>query len=286
MPETSRTTHSSIFTRSIPELRRWAAQERLDHRKLNEPVEAINAMVRGVAGPHQPPMAARGGAVSAEPATTVVLVEAPDVEESSILKIRRVAYADPPVPEEYVWDGEEFDAYPAFGLKLAGFAGLEWPPPRGLPNVEKTAFLKARLVDGFWLVDRPAPFVAQFIIADVFDEHLNCSMWTDGASGTGVGSRDILVALPYMLRYSPFHFQDRGDIHYTYNFEFTHVRVARVGEVSVVQRIVPKYLPGDIIYAVSEIHGNVRVNVGAPPTRTTMHWVDMNLDSRAWARKA
>lgn len=52
----------SIFTKSIPELQRWAARERLDHRKLNKPVEAINTMVRGVGGPHQPPMAARSAA--------------------------------------------------------------------------------------------------------------------------------------------------------------------------------------------------------------------------------
>ena len=45
----------SIFNLSIPQLRQWARRQQPDHRQLNEPVEAINRMVTGLAPPRMKP---------------------------------------------------------------------------------------------------------------------------------------------------------------------------------------------------------------------------------------
>lgn len=41
----------SVFEKSIPELERWRRRERLDHRKLNQSVDAINELARGIMRP-------------------------------------------------------------------------------------------------------------------------------------------------------------------------------------------------------------------------------------------
>lgn len=43
----------NLFGQSISQLRRWRAKQPLDHRQLNEPVEALNRMMTGVALPRQ-----------------------------------------------------------------------------------------------------------------------------------------------------------------------------------------------------------------------------------------
>lgn len=271
----------SIFSKTVPELQRWAAKERLDHRKLNKPVEAINTMVRGVGGPHQPSMVARPS-VSAEPATTVVLVEAPLLPDppeepgSPILKIRRVAYADPPVPEQYEWDGEAFDAYPAFGLKVADFVGLEWlPAGEGVPDVDETVFLKARLVDDFWLVDKPAAVVAQFRFITLSREYL-IGRFFDGDT---VGTEDIKIAKPYKLRTSTYDGRTWGGIRYDHVFNYKRsARNTETGETET-QIIVEPYRHNDLIYATAYVKGGVDVISSG----TSLLWLDDNRDGRAWA---
>lgn len=49
----------NLMGQSIPPLRRWRKHQPLDHRQLNEPVEAINRMITGVGVPRQ--MMARVG---------------------------------------------------------------------------------------------------------------------------------------------------------------------------------------------------------------------------------
>lgn len=44
---------TNVMGLSIPQLRRWRAGEPLDHRQLNEPVDVLNSMTRGVAVPRQ-----------------------------------------------------------------------------------------------------------------------------------------------------------------------------------------------------------------------------------------
>lgn len=44
---------ANIMGLSLPQLRRWRAGEPLDHRRLNEPVDVLNDMTRGVGVPRQ-----------------------------------------------------------------------------------------------------------------------------------------------------------------------------------------------------------------------------------------
>lgn len=50
---------------SIPHLRRWGAPWPVDHRQLNEPVDVLNDMARGVRGPRQMMPGAAGKAAAA-----------------------------------------------------------------------------------------------------------------------------------------------------------------------------------------------------------------------------
>lgn len=43
----------NLMGMSVPQLRRWSRGQPLDHRQLNEPVEAINQMMTGVGPPRQ-----------------------------------------------------------------------------------------------------------------------------------------------------------------------------------------------------------------------------------------
>lgn len=71
--------NNNIMGHSIRDLERWRGQEPLDHRKLNQPVDAINDMNRGVGVPRQV-MATVGGAAPAEakplPSPVLVAMEA------------------------------------------------------------------------------------------------------------------------------------------------------------------------------------------------------------------
>lgn len=64
---------NNLMGQSISELRRWGANQPLDHRKLNEPVDAINRMNRGVAGPRQVMADRPGGGVPAGALRTVLV---------------------------------------------------------------------------------------------------------------------------------------------------------------------------------------------------------------------
>lgn len=277
----------SVFSKTVGELRDIARGEPITARMLNEPRRAINTMLRGVTPPRQILTPPRPG--DAEPAITVVLVEAPSlpsidppVPGSSILKIRRVAYADPPVPEQYTWDGEAFDAYPAFGVKIADFVGLDWLATPAVPDVDRTTFLKARLVNGFWLVDRPPVLVAQFqlipsqpvranyVLAHLFD-------------GETVGTQTIKIAKPYLLRESTFdEGQERDGKTYvvTGPGKRTATKVGTSPPQTEKQVIVERYFSGDLIYATAYAKGGTGVTSGAPPQPVL--WLD-NDQGRAWA---
>lgn len=56
----------NLFGLSVPQLRRWGAPWPVDHRQLNEPVDVLNDMIRGLRGPRQVMPSVPGtGAVSA-----------------------------------------------------------------------------------------------------------------------------------------------------------------------------------------------------------------------------
>ena len=272
------TTHepSSVFNRKLDELRMVQSGQVLTARLLNEPRKAMNALLRGVTPPRQVPSKPEPSA--GEPAIAVVLVEAPSLpdppedEGSSILKIRKVKYEGaPPMPPNYAWDGEAFDAYPAFGLKAGDFVGVEWLG--GVPDVDKTTFLKARFVNAAWLVELPIAVVAQFIIADVHGDWMNCSHY-DGARA---GSLDVRIAKPYILRRTPWDGATREGVEYDYITD--QRRNADFGNRHETQVILPTYIPGDLLYASGPIAGGT----GLPGVLADVLWLDGNRDGREWA---
>lgn len=60
----------NIMGQSISQLRRWQRGQPLDHRQLNEPVEALNRMMTGV-GPPRQAMARVGGAAAVSATTGI-----------------------------------------------------------------------------------------------------------------------------------------------------------------------------------------------------------------------
>lgn len=197
-----------------------------------------------------------------------------------ILRIRRVKYAAaPPALPLYDWDGEAFDAYPAFGLTAADFVGFEWFGP--LPVIDGTAFLKARLVDGFWLVDLGAvPPVEQFRFKRHLGDYLVAAPWQGGQE-----SAEVNIAKPYILRREPFDGRTRGD--WSYEYESHTRRTATLEpdqDFTETQIYIPRYQPDDIIYA-SRIRpgvlGELMGNVGE--FRDDITWLEDNRDGRTWA---
>ncbi len=272
----------SVFTKTVAELSLISKGQRITARSLNEPRRAINTMLSGVTPPQQVEVPAQPSA--GEPAIAVVLVEAPSLpdppedEGSSILKIRRVKYeAEPPVPEQYAWDGEAFDAYPAFGLTVGDFVGLEWPFTTRIPDVDQTTFLKARLVSGAWLVDWPTPITAQFKFDEMssVDNYFFARTW----DGSNLGRRQIVIAMPPSLR--NLHGQTRDGVIYVQ--VQPSLRFSRRGTINEVEIIIPTYTFGDIIYAERPIRGGV--GVLAFPNALRAAWLDDNRASRAWARQ-
>jgi hypothetical protein len=98
----------------------------------------------------------------------------------------------------------------------------------------------------------------------------------------GVIGDNAWIAKPYLLRYTPFHEQTRNGIEYTYS-SYTQ-RTADDGEDTETQVVVPSYVSGDLIYAVRGVVGGTTVTLsGTPPP--PVEWLDLNVDSRAWAKK-
>lgn len=101
------------------------------------------------------------------------------------------------------------------------------------------------------------------------------------------------VAKPYLFRRTPFHGKTRDGIEYTYTD--TTKRIAKKtipGNPPTVteekQVIIPKYVKGDVIYAIGRVFGpkdEYRLSsTGADIIET--HWLDLNVDGRYWAKSA
>ena len=175
MPE-SIFSKSAADLRALSEARRWQPGERLDHRKLNEPVDAINKIIRGVAGARQKTF---GGAPPAPgQAVAVVLLSLPDLTTGR-MAVRRVQYATTPPTlgsPRYAWLGDEFDAFMAFGRRRNEYTLLV--QGRETPTLN-TIFLPATFEKPLWLVDaRPIVEVEERVVKAGL-----VSPW-DGFSGT------------------------------------------------------------------------------------------------------
>ena len=127
--------------------------------------------------------------------------------------------------------------------------------------------------------------VQQFqIISTIFDDVWLCRT----LDGETVGNTDIFVAKPYLLRRSPFHLTGQvrfGGISYEYSYQNVHRTAIRFNGVggSEIQVIIPKIIPGDVIYA-----SKISLNLAAfkkPFGEEPPEWLDDNRDGRAWARR-
>lgn len=92
-----------------------------------------------------------------------------------------------------------------------------------------------------------------------------------------IGAADITVALPWLLRQTPFDGQTYNGVTYTYTG--IHVRTATAGTDSETQRITPDYVLGDIIYCARQVKGGSGVALAMPQ-------LDLNVDGRCWAAEA
>jgi len=99
------------------------------------------------------------------------------------------------------------------------------------------------------------------------------------------------VAKPYLLRRTPFHGKTRDGIEYSYTA--TTKRTAKktvAGNPPTVttesQIIVPKYVKGDVVYAMGRIFGP-KDEFRSSTTGTEVvqtRWLDLNVDGRYWAK--
>lgn len=123
--------------------------------------------------------------------------------------------------------------------------------------------------------------IQHFEIKEVKGDYVLCYAVTS----VGTGTVEIPVAKPYLHRQS---LTSRNGIAYTYQtaFEGSTAIVERVATKSPnteTQRVVPQYVSGDRIFASKLINGGTGVkDIDDKPVR----FIDLNLDGRAWAKKA
>jgi hypothetical protein len=116
-----------------------------------------------------------------------------------------------------------------------------------------------------------------FTVVDVDCDFLWCRTW----DGENVGDEDILVALPWMLRWTPFDGETRDGI--TYEYTSYVERTADDGDATEDQVIVPDYVTGDVIFAAKGIVGGT---YATDENGDEVEWQDLNVDGRAWAKEA
>lgn len=109
----------------------------------------------------------------------------------------------------------------------------------------------------------------------IFDDYLQGVLQTIYSGGTEVlGTTNILVGLPWLLRRTPFHGQTYNGVSYTYTG--LHTRTATQASTTETQKITPDYVLGDTLYCARIVLGGSGV---APAIRS----IDLNADGRCWA---
>ena len=151
---------------------------------------------------------------------------------------------------------------------------------------------------GHQIVRLPSPAaasglrIAQMITINVssFGDYMLCRTW----DGTTEGATMIAVARPFLLRKSVFDGFLIDGYSYTYASVSQRVKTRDSDDKAETQVIVPAYVNSDtsdirhIIYAATGISGGTKVlETGneLDPTKPVT-WLDLNVDGRAWAKKA
>jgi hypothetical protein len=114
--------------------------------------------------------------------------------------------------------------------------------------------------------------VERFTLTGVAQEYISATRISDGAA--------VNIAKPYKLRASNTSASIEG-VTVTYTSQGPQARKAQTLVDSEIQIIIPRYLGGDIIYAV-KVEGNSGVTA---PGGAALEYIDLNVDGRAWARE-
>lgn len=101
--------------------------------------------------------------------------------------------------------------------------------------------------------------------------------------GTTPGTENVRIALPFLLRRTPFDGGSRAGISYTYTNNFT--RSANDGSGAVEEIIVPSFEVGDVIFA-TEVYPHTRVREDATDGNSQWLTLLMENDGRMWSRDA
>ena len=126
--------------------------------------------------------------------------------------------------------------------------------------------------------ERGGSGVKQFRYKSFKTDYISCLEW----DGTTLGVEEVNVALPYMLRQTPFDGETRRSITYTY-ITGQWRTASKSGESDESQVIVMNFHSSDTIYAVSGVAGGTGVT---SETGEEVVWQDLNVDGRMWAKLA
>ena len=131
--------------------------------------------------------------------------------------------------------------------------------------------------------------IKQFKLTRVFDDWIECREF----DGTTESTEFTKIAKPYKLRRTPFDLQSfefiledplaiNQSLNIAYHYYSNTFRTATVtGTISIVEKqiVIPIYRAGDVIYATQPSNFSMTIS------GETTDWLDINADSRAWARK-
>ena len=122
--------------------------------------------------------------------------------------------------------------------------------------------------------------IRQMEVVGVEGDYLIC-VAKNGSSAAAYDAARYTVAKPYLLRRTPFDGYTRNAISYTYTSATARTAVD-ADEDTETQEVVPAYVAGDVIYATRDVVGGTGVT--SRDGTTTVTWLDLNVDGRAWAR--
>jgi len=115
----------------------------------------------------------------------------------------------------------------------------------------------------------------QFKIIDINNDFITCFVW----DGLLLGTVPFTIVKPYTLRRSPWDGLTRDGISYVYT-DF-QIRNATNEEDTVEEKVEPKYLINDVIYASRPIGGDI-ADTDLSPLQLSTAWLDDNRDGRQW----
>jgi len=125
--------------------------------------------------------------------------------------------------------------------------------------------------------------VYQYKVVSTHGDYLIAEAHT-GVPTAETDSPRTRIAVPYLLRRTPFDGLSRNAISYTYTSD-TERTATDADDDTESQQITPDYVAGDIIYAVRAPQGGTGVTItNAAGDTVALEWLDLNADGRAWAQ--